>query len=73
MKRTLIILGGVLCGLSAVRPAEAAEPRTPRLIVNIVVGSMRAEDIARYNDNFGEGGIRRIVEGGTVYTGSRYD
>lgn len=73
MKRTFILLCGALCGLSAVRPAEAAEPRAPRLIVNIVVGSMRAEDLARYGDNFGEGGIRQLVEGGTVYTGSRYD
>ncbi len=73
MKRTFILLCGVLSGQFAVCPAAASEPRTPRLIVHIVVGSMRTEDLARYGDNFGEGGIRRLTEGGTVYTGSRYD
>ena len=45
----------------------------PRLIVQIVVGSMRGEDLDRYAANFGEGGFRRLIEGGTVYTDSRYD
>ncbi|MCD8035516.1 MAG: alkaline phosphatase family protein [Alistipes sp.] len=45
----------------------------PRLIVQIVVGSMRGEDLDRYAANFGEGGFRRLTEGGTVYTDSRYD
>lgn len=45
----------------------------PRLIVEIVVGSMRAEALSRYADNFGEGGLRRLADGGTVYTDSRYD
>ena len=45
----------------------------PRLIVQIVVGSMRGEDLDRYAVNFGEGGFRRLTEGGTVYTDSRYD
>ena len=45
----------------------------PRLIVQIVVGSMRGEDLDRYAANFGEGGFRRLTEGGTVYADSRYD
>jgi len=45
----------------------------PRLIVQIVVSSMRGEDLDRYAENFGEGGFRRLTEGGTVYTDSRYD
>lgn len=45
----------------------------PRLIVQIVVGSMRGEDLDRYAENFGEGGFRRLTEGGTVYADSRYD
>lgn len=51
-------------------PAEAARPR---LIVQIVVGSMRAEDLDRYAAHFGEEGFRRLTEGGTCYTGARYD
>ena len=45
----------------------------PRLIVQIVVGSMRGEDLDRYAANFGEGGFCRLTEGGTVYADSRYD
>lgn len=45
----------------------------PRLIVQIVVGSMRGEDLDRYAAGFGEGGFRRLTEGGTVYADSRYD
>jgi len=36
----------------------------PRLIVQIVVGSMRAEDLSRYADNYGEGGLRRPENSG---------
>lgn len=45
----------------------------PRLVVNIVVGALRAEDLGRYAANFGEGGLRRLIDGGVVYTDSRYD
>ena len=34
---------------------------------------MRAEDLNRYAANFGEGGFRRLTDGGTVYTDCRYD
>ena len=36
-------------------------------------GSMRAEDLGRYAGNYGEGGLRRLLDGGTVFTDSRYD
>ena len=58
-----------IAALGALQSAAAQ----PRLIVQIVVGSMRGEDLDRYAVNFGEGGFRRLTEGGTVYTDSRYD
>ncbi len=67
MKRHCILLLALLLASSA-----AAAPR-PRLIVQIVVGSMRAEDLDRYAGQFGEGGFRRLTEGGTVYSDARYD
>lgn len=67
MKHRLFLF--VIAALAAFE-SQAAEPR---LIVQIVVGSMRAEDLGRYADNFGEGGLRRLTDGGTVYTDSRYD
>ena len=46
MKKLLLLLLGALCSL----PIQAARPR---LIVQIVVGSMRAEDLDRYAGHFG--------------------
>ena len=66
MKKLLLLLLGALCSL----PIQAARPR---LIVQIVVGSMRAEDLDRYAGHFGEGGFRRLAEGGVRYAGARYD
>ncbi len=59
--------------LALLLAASAAAADRPRLIVQIVVGSMRAEDLDRYAGNFCEGGFRRLVQGGTVYADARYD
>ena len=59
----------LIAALTAFRTA----PAQPRLIVQIVVGSMRAGDLDRYAANFGEGGFRRLTERGTIYTDARYD
>ena len=68
MNKKLILLAIAL--FTATR-SFCAEP--PRLIVQIVVGSMRAEDLGRYAANFGDGGFLRLQRGGAVFTGSRYD
>lgn len=44
----------------------------PRIVVQIVVSSMRADDPERYAANFGEGGFRRLTQGGVYYTSARY-
>ena len=62
----------ILLAIAALAAFEAAAAR-PRLVVNIVVGSMRAEDLSRYAGNYGEGGLRRLLDGGTVFADSRYD
>ena len=62
----------ILLAIAAFAALEASAAR-PRLVVNIVVGSMRAEDLSRYADNYGEGGLRRLIDGGTVFADSRYD
>ena len=59
---TAIALLGALGSLHA---------QQPRLVVQIVVGSMRADDIDRYAANFGDGGFLRLQRGGAVFTGSR--
>ena len=67
MKLKFILLISAFCALFE------AHATKPRLIVNIVVGSMRAEDLNRYASNFSEGGFKRLMIGGTVYTDSGYD
>lgn len=62
----------ILLAIAAFAALEVSAAR-PRLVVNIVVGSMRAEDLSRYADNYGEGGLRRLIDGGTVFADSRYD
>ena len=52
-------------------PGKAA--RTPKLVVQIVVSSMRAEDLDRYADNFTEKGFKRLMYGGTFYPEGHYD
>lgn len=45
----------------------------PRLVVNIVVGSLRADDLNRYEANFSEGGFRRLMQGGACFTDASFD
>ncbi|MEG2060698.1 MAG: alkaline phosphatase family protein [Alistipes sp.] len=54
----------------AVTEIQAAKPR---LVVNIVVSSMRAEELDRCLPNCSDGGLRRLVEGGTLFTDCSYD
>lgn len=67
MKYKIFLLAIAAFAVSEIQAAR------PRLIVNLVVGSMRAEDLDRYLPNCGEGGLRRLAEGGTVYTDCSYD
>lgn len=50
----------------------ATHPK-PRLVVNIVVGTMRSDDIERFSDNLTQGGFKRIINGGANYTDANYD
>ena len=45
----------------------------PRLVVNIVISSMGANDLDRYADNFSSAGLRRIINGGQRFTNASYD
>lgn len=62
----------LLYAIALLAAAQTLEAR-PRLIVQIVVGSMRSEDLDRYAANFRDDGFLRLTRGGTVYTDCRYD
>lgn len=45
----------------------------PQLVINIVVSSMHANDLQHYAGGFGEGGFKRLIKGGAIFTESRYN
>ncbi len=67
MKRITLLMALLL---AVWQPAEAAKPR---LVVQIVAGSLQADALTRYAENFETGGFRRLIDGGMYYTDSRYD
>lgn len=50
-----------------------AQHHKPQLVVNIIVSSMRANDLTRYADNFTEGGFKRLMNEGANYTAAYYN
>ena len=62
----------ILC-IVAMLPCIATFAAPPRLVVNIVVGSMSSNDLDRFAPNLTEGGFRRIMQDGVTYTQAYYD
>lgn len=50
-----------------------AQTHNPRLMVNIVVSSMHANDLVRYGDNFSNGGFNKLRNEGVWFTNASYD
>lgn len=59
--------------ISTIYAASARLNAQPRLVVNIVVSSLRADDLNRYEANFSEGGFRRLMQNGAYFTDASYD
>ena len=62
-----------LLALMLATATTALAEQRPTLVVNIVVGSMRANDLDRYSHNFTEQGIRRLIESGVRYEEAYYN
>lgn len=58
---------------SAFFAAKANTQVVPRLLVNIVVSSMHADDLDKYSANFSSGGFRRLMNNGAWFTNASYD
>ena len=56
---------------AAILAVTVCTARPPKLVVNIIVSSMRADDLDRYGNGFGEGGFRRLMSG-VNFTGASY-
>ena len=61
----------IVFALFAVLEAAAANP--PRLVINIVLGSMNADALHRYAERFDEGGFRKLMDEGALFTDARFD
>lgn len=72
MKRLRVIYE-TIAAIILLITSSTATAQQPELVINIVVGSMRADDIDRYGDNLFYGGFRRLIEGGINYTAAYYD
>src|SRR5262249_54370164 len=55
---------------SAGAPAKTAKPA--RLVVGIVIDQFRYDYLTRFEDQFGEGGFKRLLDGGAVFTNANY-
>ncbi len=79
-RRRFVVLFCFVLALSALlSPASAqqrrrvmASPKKVRLIVGIVIDQFRADYLNRFGDQFGEGGFKRLLDGGAVFTNANY-
>src|SRR5512145_1185740 len=54
----------------AANSSAAAKPA--RLVVGIVIDQFRYDYLSRFLDQFGEGGFKRLLDGGAVFTNANY-
>src|SRR5215470_6604565 len=52
--------------------APPAEAKPVRLVVGIVIDQFRYDYLTRFHDQFGEGGFKRLLGGGAVFTNANY-
>lgn len=54
------------------RRASAASAPKVRLVVSIAIDQFRYDYLTRFEDQFGEGGFKRLLNGGAVFTNANY-
>lgn len=52
--------------------ALAEEPKRPRLVLQITVDALRGDLLERYYDRLGKGGLRYLLDAGSVYTNAHH-
>lgn len=67
--RYIVVIAAFILSAASMAMAQTE----PRLVVNIVISSMGANDLDRYADNFSSAGLRRIINGGLRFTNASYD
>ena len=64
-----IFITALMLGYAVAAIAQSS----PRLVVNIVVSSMGANDLDRYANNFSSTGFRRLINGGQRFINASYN
>jgi hypothetical protein len=67
--RLALTLLALVCLVPA---ARADEPARPRLVVLVYFDQFRGDYLARWADQFGEGGFKRLTSGGAWFTDCHY-
>lgn len=73
MVRTIAIASTFLFLSDHLDAQERSWVSPPRLVVGVVVDQMRTDHIYRYWHNFGEGGFKRLVNGGAFLRDAHYN
>lgn len=68
----LLLSNSILPASAQQRRRAAVSPKKPRLVVSVVIDQFRADYLNRFADQFGEGGFKRLMEGGAVFTNANY-
>lgn len=63
----------ILSAQSAFTQTMSSAPERPKLVVGIVVDGMRPDFISRFWENYGAGGIKRLVKQGRNFKNTQYD
>ena len=56
-----------LAPAGAAKPEPASDPKPPKLVLVMVVDGLPFEQVQRYRDQFGPGGLRRLLEQGASF------
>ena len=70
-KRFILTLAVILVALPAIG-STAQETSPPKLILQITVDQLRGDLPRRYYDRLGQGGLRYLLDEGTVYTNAHH-
>jgi predicted AlkP superfamily pyrophosphatase or phosphodiesterase len=68
----LAVLLAILC-VPALGVAGEQEERDIRLVLQLTVDGLRPDLLARVSDRLGDGGFRRLLENGAVFTNAHYE
>ena len=68
----VLLLSQLISPASAQLRRQSAAPKKIRLVVGVVIDQFRYDYLTRFEDQFGEGGFKRLMTGGAVFTNARY-